>query len=1147
MRFEIRVLGQIEVVADGVVRPLHPQSAKALSLLVAAGRPVSRSALTEALWEPSEIPASDGIAPLISRIKAALAGSGVSVGSKRGSGTYALDGDPRELVDAYRFERAVDEAVTSLRAGDDEGAFAALSAAAAQWRGRPYALWGDDPPAACGDHARRLEAARVRLVRHVAEIGLRLARYDEATALLAGPAGAGQGDDDHVWLLGFLRTLRDEGSSSAEEAIERRRQLTGTYGGILDRALKLQKLHDDGIEVHRPPDGMDQDVRQPEVPETMVGRDDDLRALLTLRERLPGLVAVEGAAGAGKSRLLAELARRSAIIRPHTVVVSCQAGGELQPWRALTGILYARLQRDPTTGDDPLDDRTSHGTLNDFTSAMPGSTAAEGHERLLTLLAGLIRWASRGGGLIIAFDNAELLSSQACDLLREVRRELGDLPVGFVLAGRPEPKAPWWQIREVVRTLWPLDSPDVRAWLGEVWGREPTDAEVSAAIRLTGGLPRRLCEVREAGGDLYLLPDPTRRPGPVPPWLAAAAITCGGGDIDAELVAAMLGIDPAEADRQLGAAVASRAVLTHGGGLRFRYELWREDVLNALAADPGLARRLNRKAFEVLDYRLRIAERVTADLPVRMAEHARAAGSEMPEERVATAYLAAARAEQAAFANASAESWARHGLRMRCSQATHFGLLMVLGDAQGGQGDMHAAGECYQEAYDVAADLPLLRAQAAVRLARRWSDPGQLDQQILMLLDQALDGLDGLADDTATDLRAQLSGHLAHKATMAVSPDLLTGRSRQGPELARRTLRELRPDAPAEVRCEVLNECRWALYDLAPPSALLSIDEWLGEAAADAGSAYFDSEALMALALDQLRLGVLNPAFATIEKHRRQITRHPRPLGDWLQMTLDTLLDLWRGRFDQAEARLFDEADKIVSELETANVPPADTLRQTWDAQVYWLWRERGELARIQQSDMAGRIERHAFFPIWPAAMALALAETGNPDEAMFWLTALSDGTGGFAVFPPHGWGVPALALVAEACGALDEIGATGETLTAIAARASELLDTHEREMALAGWPAVLMGPAARFAGVAATVAGDLPLALRRFQVAADLLEGFSPPQHARLRHDHGRALLLAGDMEQGLSALRVAQRTARDKGMVSLEARAARLIAESG
>jgi hypothetical protein len=1098
------------------------------------------------LWEPSDVPASDGVAPLISRIKAALAGSGLSVGSKRGSGAYALDGDPRELVDAYRFERGVEQAVAWLRAGDDVRALGALTAAAAEWRGVPYALWGDEPPAACRDHARRLQAQRGRLIRHAAEIGLRLGRYDEVSGLLAGPAGAGLGDDDHVWLLGFLRTLRDEGATAAEEAIETRRARTGAYGGLLDRALKLLKLHEDGIDVHRPPDGAGAEPRPPEVPETMIGRGEELRALLALRARLPGLVAVEGAPGAGKSRLMAELAAAAATGRPHTVVVNCQAGGELQPWRALTGILYARQQRDPTTGADPLDDRTSHGTLNDFTSALPGSSAAEGREPLLRLLTGLIRWASRNGGLIIAFDNAELLSTQACDLLREVRKELGDLPVGFVLAGRPEPEAPWWQIRDGLHSLWPLNSTDVRTWLGEVWAREPTDREVAEAIRLTGGLPGRLCEIREAAGDLYVLPDPTRRPGPVPPWLAAAAITCGGGDIDAELVAAMLGLDPEEGDRQLTAAIATRAVVTHGGDLRFRYELWREDVLNALDAEPALARRLHRRAFEVLDYRLRIADRVTADLPVRMAEHARAAGSEMAEERVATAYLAAARAEQAAFANASAGTWATYGMRLRCSQATHFGLLMVLGDAHGGQGDMHAAGECYREAYGVAEDLPLLRAQAAVRLARRWSDPGQLDEQILGLLDQALDGLEAAADDTAADLRAQLSAHLAHKATMAVSPDLLSGRGRDGPELARRTLRELRPDAPAEVRCEVLNECRWALYDIAPPGALLSVDEWLGEAAAEAGSAYFDSEALIALALDQLRLGLLNQAFVTIENHRGQITRHPRPFGDWLQMTLDSLLDLWRGRFDQASARLFDEADKVVAELEAAHVPPADTLRQTWDAQVYWLWRERGEFGRIQQTAMGARIERHAYFPIWPAAMALAHAETGNPREAMDWLTALADGSGGFAVFPPHGWGVPTLALVADACGALHELGTESATLTEIASRASALLGSHEREMALAGWPAVLIGPVARFAGVAATVAGDLPLALRRFEIAAAVLEGFSPPQHARLRHDHARALLLTGDkedQEEAVRSLRVALNTARDKGMTSLEARSRRLL----
>ncbi|MFI6902140.1 AAA family ATPase [Nonomuraea sp. NPDC050394] len=1140
MTFEIRVLGRTEVIVDGRPQQVPGKTARLLTLLIAAGRSVSRDILTDALWEEGKAPLSEGIAPLVSRFRPTLARGGLVIGSKRGSNEYVLDGDVSEVVDAHRFERAVKEGLLRLGAGDDARALAVLAKAAGEWRGRPYASWQEGLPEACARHARRLDRLRLDLVRNLAQTALRLARYDEVAALLAGPVGEGHDGLGPIWLLRFMRTLRDEGAAAAESLLEERHP----RDEAVDRAFSLLLLHEHGVDVHRPPDGTRARTRAPEVPVEPVGRQEHLAALLALRTGLPGLLAVRGVPGAGKSRLLAELTARTAASRPRTVVVSCQDSGELQPWRSLAGMLYARLQRDLGTGDNalaPADQRT----LVDFISAMPGSPAPAGLEdfrqRLLSLLAGLLRWAARGGGLIVAFDNAELLSRAACDLLVEVRRGLGEAAVGFVLAGRPE--GPWREAPASPVTVGPLGPLDVAAWLAAVWGREPSEREVAEAFRLTGGLPQRLCEVRDSEGELSVLPGFGRRPGPLLPWLAAAAITCGGGDIDTALVAAMLRLEPAEADRQEAEAVTQRAVEAHSG-VRFRYELWREEVLATLEEDPALARRLHKRAFEVLGEHLRTAERVTADLPVRMAVHARAARPDVPDEQVATACLTAARAELAAFGVGSARSWAEYGIRLPSGPVTRFGLLMTLGDVRNAQGDMHMAGVHYRDAHDTAAELPRLRASAAVQLARRWTDPGQVDEQLLLLLQDALEALADDDEEEAADLRSQLSAHLAHKATMAVGPGTVAGEWLDGPELARRTLAGLRPGCPPEVRCEVLNECRWGLYDFAPPAELLSISRSLHDAGIRAGSAYFKSEALVALAIDQMRLGALQPAAAMVKRHRDQIADQPRVLGEWLQTALDTLMDLWCGRFDEAAARLFGEAERSVKELEEARVLPAGTLRQTWDGQVYWLLRERGELEVLLRSDLAGRVEQHGYFPIWRAALVLAHAETGRYGEAMDGFTELADDTRGFAAFPPHGWRVPTLSLLAESCGNLHEAGAGGSELTALAARVSELFTPHEREVALAGWPTVLMGPAARFGAVAAMAAGENDLALSRLRTAQEFTGGMRP-QLARLRYDRARALVLEGRPEEAAPLVERVLQTALPDGMTSLATRARALLGQ--
>ncbi|WP_181019441.1 AAA family ATPase [Nonomuraea typhae] len=1144
MTFEIRVLGRTTVLVDGLPQNVPGKTARVLTLLIAAGRPVSRETLTDALWETGKAPASEGIAPLVSRFRSVLARGGLTITSRRGTNEYILTGDATAVVDAHRFERGVKEGLRLLGSGQDEAALARLTAAAGEWHGRPYALWEDGPPEACARHARRLETLRADLVRNLAQTALRLGRYDEVAALLSGPVGEGHGEVSAVWLLRFMRMLREQGGAAAERALNLR--AAEVRDEAVDRAFTLLMLHEHGVDVHRPPDGTRAEVRGPEVPRDLVGREEHLNTLLALRANLPGLLAVRGVPGVGKSRLLSELAARSADSRPRTVVVSCQDSGELQPWRSLTGMLYARLQRDLATGVNPLG-RADHKTLVDFVSAMPGSPAPPGLEdfrqRLLSLLSGLLRWASRGGGLVVAFDNAELFSRAACELLAEVRRGLGEAAVGFVLAGRPE--GPWREMPAAPVTLVSLTTDHVRAWLGEVWERPPSEREVAKAFQLTGGLPQRLCEVRAADGELSVLPGLGHRPGPLLPWLAAAAITCGGGEIDPALLADMLDLDSAEADRQQAAAVTLAAVEAHSG-VRFRHELRREEVLAALEEDPALARRLHRRAFEVLGERLRTAEQVTADLPVRMAMHARAARPAVSDEQVATACLTAARAELSAFGLGSARSWAEYGLRLPSGPVTRFGLLMTLGEARIAGSDMHTAGVHYREAYDAAADLPRLRAVAAIQLARRWTDPGQVDEQLLGLLEDALAALSGDDEEEAADLRVQLSAHLAHKSTMAVGEGPVgeggQALTHRGPELARRALAELRADCPPEVRCEVLNECRMGMYDFAPPAELLGISRALHDAGIRAGSSYFHSEALVALAVDHLRLGDVHKAAALVDRHRAQIAHHPRVLGDWLQTAFDTLLDLWRGRFDEAAARLFGEQERSVKDLEEARVLPAGTLRMTWDAQVFWLLFERGELEVLMRSDLAGRVEQHGYWPIWRAALAMALAQTGHPGEAWDTLTELAAHSDRFAAFPPHGWRAPALALVAETCSLLDEAGAGGRELTALAAHVSKLLVPHVREVALAGWPAVLMGPAARYGAAAATVAGQTDLALRRLRVAEGLVTG-SRTQLARVRYDRARALMLRGERAEAAELVEQVLETAIGKGMTSLAQRARALI----
>ncbi|MEU9889959.1 AAA family ATPase [Sphaerisporangium sp. NPDC051011] len=1150
--FDIRVLGEVAILADGTPRKLLPQTAKALAMLLSSRNPVPQDTLAAALGQGPDWPVPD-VAPPLSRLRQALTGANLDIPPAKWSHAYELvEKEPGVLaaaLDASRFEAKLREGRELYESGDLAAALACLRAAAGEWRGAPFASLaaGWSLPWVCETHRARLEELRTELVRLVARIALRLGRHEDAAFLSEGAVGEGHEDTTAMWLLRFLTTLGEDGGAAARRLAEARRAHAPGDEAVR-RAEDLLALYEHGFDV-RTPLGADSGLAEQGGPREVVGRERELRELSRLIGRLGGgdsaALALCGAGGIGKTRLLREAARLAAGARVRAVTVMCRQEDGLQPWRELAGTLWSHVRRDLAAPADPIGAQ-ERGTLAKLMSAAAlDSPARPGHERdpreLTFLLTGLLRRAA-GPGLLVAFDNAHLLTGYAEELLQHVRRGLGAAPVGFLLATRTQ--AAHWQPVMDTLTLAPLTVEEVGRWLGRAWGREPTADETRQAARVTDGVPLELYNLTEYGEPR---PAPARaEPAGTPAfrWLAAAAITAVGLDIDAALVTRMLGLRPEEADRDQALAAAGNTVLVHDR-LCFPHDRSREAVLDGLKRDPALARDLHRRAFEALTERMTGGGWVDPALPVRVARHARAAGAGLPQERVAAACLDAARAEQRGFGVDSAVGWAQAGLLLRCDSATRVGLLITLGDALSDVGEMDEAGRRYQAAYEAAEGLPELAAAAAIRLARRWSAPGQADQQLVHLLRGALAALGDGPGAQAAELRLQLRAHLAKKRTMAVSPS--AGAVPAGPppevELARATLRELPEDGDPLVRCEVLNECRWALFDHAYPSELIGISARLREAGIGAGSAYFQSEGMVALAVDQLRLGLLPDALGTVDDHRRHVARNPRALGPWLQATLDTVMDLWGGDFTRARERLMGESLGIVQELAKGQAMPAETLQQTWMGQYFWLLRERGAMSELFDGGLATQIEQHGYFPVWRAAHVLALCETERYDEAADRLAAVVRDTAGLSALPPHGWTVPTLAVLADACAMIAEAGAEGAETDGHVRLLRERLAAYPGEIVLAGWPTVLIGPTARFRGVLATTAGDAEDALRCFDEAKRLVSG-APPHMARIQLDRAKALRLLDPSDPAGEATRLLHRSLRQStrlGMTRLtkEARA--------
>jgi hypothetical protein len=296
----------------------------------------------------------------------------------------------------------------------------------------------------------------------------------------------------------------------------------------------------------------------------------------------------------------------------------------------------------------------------------------------------------------------------------------------------------------------------------------------------------------------------------------------------------------------------------------------------------------------------------------------------------------------------------------------------------------------------------------------------------------------------------------------------------------------------------------------------------------------------MTVAIDQLRTGRVTDAQSTLLAHER--TMPASHANQWLQLTMETVLDLWHGRFAAAEDRLFTVAAPIVARAHAEQERVADTLQQTWQGQVFWLRRERGQHLRQTDPEVFRQVEGHAFFPIWRVGLALACCDENDLPAAAAHVRAVDEDFGRLAAFPPHGWTVPVAALLAEVVLAMSPAGRAGVRddplgglLPDIARRLRALLDQHAGEFVLAGWPSVLLGPVERFTGLLAMATGDFEEALSLFDAVAFPLAS-APPQAARLAVSKARALVRLSARPGG-----------RAGSAAGLRREAARLLTEAG
>ena len=392
---------------------------------------------------------------------------------------------------------------------------------------------------------------------------------------------------------------------------------------------------------------------------TIRGRDAELGVLGELLDRVRsgsgGVLLIEGAAGMGKSRLLGEGVRMA-----HRVGFPVGIGAA-EPSESVAEL--APLLRALFDGSEPLLDRAGLGSLH---------AAPEQRYWRLQDLQSLLERGALDGPLLIFLDDVQWVDSGTVAALRALPPRLASLPIGWVLAMRPD-QGPG-QLRSAVEhlagegaerlALEPLGEAAVAQLVRDFLQAEPDETLVGLAgeaggnpfllVELLEGLRREgLVRVHSGRATLtdHRLPERVRasmreRLGRMSDSARQLATVAGslGRTFSVSELSEMLGLPPGSLLTSLEELIEAGIVRERGDDLGFQHDLIREAVRGACA--PSARRALDRQAADVMLGR--------GALPVEVAIQL-AAGAGPGDEVAITTLLAAAQALATTEPGASAD------------------------------------------------------------------------------------------------------------------------------------------------------------------------------------------------------------------------------------------------------------------------------------------------------------------------------------------------------------------------------------------------------------------------------------------------------------------------------------------------------------
>ena len=592
-------------------------------------------------------------------------------------------------------------------------------------------------------------------------------------------------------------------------------------------------------------------------------------------------------------------------------------------------------------------------------------------------------------------------------------------------------------------------------------------------------------------------------------WLRVAAVI--GRDFDAALLERVVNLDEDEFLNTLDEALAAGLVVeapARPGRFSFSHALIRETLYEGMSA-PRRAR-THRRVGEALE-----AAGAERNLTALALHFTRAAGSQDAEKAIEYARRAGVQAT-AMLAHEEATEHYTRALEVierfiSDDDARRCELLIALGEAHVRAGDRPLAWETFREAAALAArlgDSGSLARAATGASSRYIQPPGVVDEELIEMLRRALSMTAGQRTVARVRLLARLCGALYYSPWREQMAELAAEASAIAAELGDPEARAL----AAAARRRAFWGPEYLEQRLADATGLLTF-------AREAGDSELALQGHAWLVLDLLEHGDADAVDAQISAFAAGAQQLRQPLYLWQAAVWRAMRALLAGQLEQAD-RLAAEA------LAAGSTGEAVAAAQYYAIQLLAIRREQGRMAELEQPALE-MVGHNPGRPGWRAAVATLLWESGRLEEARAEFSAIAEND--FADIERDGDWMIAITLLADCAVELGDEQRAGQLY--------ELLAPYREANVVIGLAAACLGSAARYLGRLAATTGRTDDAATHFERAlAGNAELKAPVYLAHTQLDYAQLLGRGDQRAQELTA--AAARTAGELGLAAVARR---------